>query len=87
MSAGRDVSVHQDFSTRISAAVAEVEFPVFSVPLADKRDRFWAREELLGDLAARVAGPVSAVALTQTLAGMGGVGKSQLAAQVTYRKP
>ena len=40
---GGDLNVNQAFSTRPAAPPAE--FPVFSVPLADRGERFWGREE------------------------------------------
>jgi hypothetical protein len=79
--AGHDnVLVQGDY---IAAASPLERLPVFEVPLADRR-WFWGRQHLLEELEKTWRSHATA-ALTQTLVGMGGVGKSQLAAQFAYR--
>lgn len=79
--AGRDnVLVQGDY---MAAADPSDRLPVFEVPLADRR-WFWGRQDLL-ELLAKTWRIETTVPVTQTLAGMGSVGKSQLAAQFAYR--
>lgn len=81
LSAGRDITLIQ--GTYIAAEAPSERLPVFEVPLAHRR-WFWGRTEVLEELE-RAWRDDGKVALTQTLTGMGGVGKSQLAAQFAYR--
>ena len=58
--------------------------PIWNVPHL-RNPNFTGREELLGDLRQALASGQPA-ALTQVIAGLGGVGKTQLAAEYAYRR-
>jgi hypothetical protein len=68
----------------ISPTPSGESFPIFNVSLADRK-RFWGRKKLIEDLSTLLRGTETTAVLTQTLAGMGGVGKTQVAAQVAHR--
>jgi hypothetical protein len=81
--AGRDNVLVQGGFHLSSAELSAERLPVFEVPLADRR-WFWGREDLLETLEAAWRTQTT-VSRTQAVAGLGGVGKSQLAAQFAYR--
>lgn len=80
--ADRDISLTQ-ISHYVGTTPLAEHLPVFELPLADRR-WFWGRQDLLDKLE-KAWRSHATVTLTKTLAGMGGVGKSQLAAQFAYR--
>ncbi|MGH9277300.1 MAG: tetratricopeptide repeat protein, partial [Acidimicrobiales bacterium] len=80
---GRDTFLVQGGLHVVASEPPVERLPVFEVPLADRR-WFWGRADLLDALDAAWRDQAT-VALTQILAGLGGVGKSQLAAQFAYR--
>ena len=61
----------------------EPSFPFFAVPIGKNPD-FTGREDLLDELKKRLAGGET-TAVTQTVTGLGGVGKTQLAVEYAYR--
>lgn len=83
LTAGRDVFVVQGPLHYTASAEPSERLPVFELPLADRR-WFWGRQNLLDQLERAWRGQAPRVSI-QALVGLGGAGKSQLAAQFAYR--